>query len=92
MLRQEPQNGFAKVHLAFIIKTTDHDYARSIPLFQEGIASNMTGVIDGRFFFHLGDALYRTGQPDEVLNALPLWSLLLAIVDRFPNLFIYAKP
>ena len=67
VLRQDPTNGFALVHLGFIVKTGDHDYAGAIPLLQQGIASNVPGVIDGRFFFHLGDALFRTGQHDEVV-------------------------
>ena len=66
VLRQEPKNGFALVHLGFIVKTGDRDYTAAIPLLQQGIASNVPGVIDGRFFFHLGDALFRTGQHDEV--------------------------
>lgn len=67
VLRQDPENGFALVHLGFIVKTSDQDYDRAIPLLQQGIASNASGVIDGRFFFHLGDALFRTGQHDEVV-------------------------
>jgi len=66
VLSQEPKNGFALVHLGFIMKTGDRDYTAAIPLLQKGIASNVPGVIDGRFFFHLGDALFRTGQHDEV--------------------------
>jgi len=70
VLRNDPTNGFALVHLGFIVKTTDHDYAGAVPLLQEGIASNASGVIDGRFFFHLGDALYRTGQHNEVVESI----------------------
>lgn len=70
MLSKDPKNGFAKVHMGFIVKTGDRDYAGAIPLLQEGIASNVTGVIDGRFFFHLGDALFRTGQEDEVIETV----------------------
>ena len=52
--------------MGFIIKTTDLDDEASIPYLREGIATEETGVIDGRFFFHLGDALFRTGKHDEV--------------------------
>ena len=78
VLRQDPENGFAKVHFGFIVKTVDRDYAGAIPLLQQGIASNASGVIDGRFFFHLGDALFRTGQHDEVIEnvLLPVLCLL----------------
>ena len=77
VLRQEPKNGFALVHLGFIVKTSDHDYAGAIPLLQDGIASDAPGVIDGRFFFHLGDALYRTGQHDEVADIVLATVLVL---------------
>jgi len=70
VLIQEPTNGFALVHLGFIVKTADRDYAGAIPLLQQGIASNVPDVIDGRFFFHLGDALFRMGQHDEVLREM----------------------
>ena len=77
VLRKDPKNGFAMVHLGFIVKTGDRDYAGAIPLLQDGIASNVPGVIDGRFFFHLGDALFRTGQHDEVTETVvsTLWSI-----------------
>jgi len=65
-LRQDPKNGFALVHLGFIVKTGDRDYTTAIPLLRDGIASNVPGVIDGRFFLQLGDALFRTGQHSEV--------------------------
>ena len=61
------------------MKTGDHDYARAIPLLQQGIASNVSGVIDGRFFFHLGDALFRTGRHDEVVETVCVcWQLVLS--------------
>lgn len=66
VLRQDPKNGFALVHLGFIVKTGDRDYTTAIPLLRDGIASNVPGVIDGRFFLQLGDALFRTGQHNEV--------------------------
>jgi len=70
VLKKDPKNGFALVHLGFIVKTSDRDYAGAIPLLQEGIASNVSGVIDSRFFYHLGDALFRTGQHDEVTETV----------------------
>jgi len=76
VLRQDPKNGFALVHLGFIVKTGDRDYAGAIPLLQDGIASNDPGVIDGRFFFHLGDALFRIGQHDEVVDSLSTYLLV----------------
>ena len=65
VLEIEPNNGFAKVHLGFIVQTSDNDPASAIDLMRDGIASNEPGVIDGRFFFHLGDALQRLGRKEE---------------------------
>lgn len=65
-LAKDPEDGFAKVHYGFIVKSVDHKYEDAIPYLREGINTNASGVIDGRFFFHLGDALHRTGKPDEV--------------------------
>jgi len=79
VLRQDAKNGFALVHLGFIVKTSDRDYAGAIPLLQEGISSNVPGVIDGRFFFHLGDALFRTGQHDEVLEIILLTAYIIVV-------------
>lgn len=77
VLNRDKQNGFAMVHLGFIVKTIDRNYEDSIPLLQYGIATNAPGVIDGRFFFHLGDALYRTDRHEEVRGTpLPEFSFI----------------
>lgn len=62
----DPNNGFAKSHLGFIIKTDHLRYNEAIPLLREGITSGEAGADDGRFYFHLGDAFTRIGKPDEV--------------------------
>ena len=62
----DPTNGFAKSHLGFILKTDHLRYVEAIPLLREGISSGHAGADDGRFYFHLGDALTRVGKPDEV--------------------------
>ena len=59
-------DGFAKVHLGFIIKTHDNDARKAIPLLKAGIESRAEGTKDGRFYFHLGDAYQRTNQTDLV--------------------------
>ncbi|XP_023236096.1 aspartyl/asparaginyl beta-hydroxylase-like isoform X2 [Centruroides sculpturatus] len=68
VLQRHPDNGFAKVHYGFILKTEDNDYPAAIKYLSEGIATRESGVIDGRFFFHLGDALNRIGKPKEAMN------------------------
>lgn len=66
VLKQDPNNGFAKVHYGFILKTERNDLDGGIKYMSEGIATKEPGVTDGRFYLHLGDALQRTGQNDEV--------------------------
>ncbi len=78
MLARDSSNGFAMVHLGFILKTTDTDYERAVPMLKTGIATNEPGVIDGRFFFHLGDAQYRLGKVKEVRGVPDGWGLYKA--------------
>ncbi|XP_051577012.1 aspartyl/asparaginyl beta-hydroxylase-like isoform X2 [Myxocyprinus asiaticus] len=61
VLAAVPNNGFAKVHYGFILKS-ENKIAESIPYLREGLESGEPGTDDGRFYFHLGDALQRTGD------------------------------
>lgn len=54
-----PENGFALVHYGFIVKTADNNMEEGANLLMKGIQTKEDGVIDGMFFFHLGDALNR---------------------------------
>lgn len=56
-----PGDGFAKVHYGFILKS-ENKIAESIPYLKEGLESGEPGTDDGRFYFHLGDALQRVGD------------------------------
>uniref|UniRef100_A0A674AIL7 Aspartyl/asparaginyl beta-hydroxylase-like n=1 Tax=Salmo trutta TaxID=8032 RepID=A0A674AIL7_SALTR len=56
-----PSNGFAKVHYGFILKS-ENKIAASIPFLRDGLESGDPGTDDGRFYFHLGDALQRMGD------------------------------
>ncbi len=71
MLDRDAENGFALVHMGFILKTTDTNYEQAVPLLKRGIESDAPGVIDGRFFFHLGDAQYRLGNHTAVRSRIP---------------------
>ncbi|KAK3088658.1 hypothetical protein FSP39_022013 [Pinctada imbricata] len=62
VLTTDSSNGFAKVHIGFIIKTHDNDASKAIPYLREGVDSGAEGTNDGRFYFHLGDAYQRTNQ------------------------------
>lgn len=64
-----PNDGFALVHMGFIVKS-ESKYEEAIPLLQRGIASREPGTNDSRFYFHLGDAFYRTGKHTEVQNMI----------------------
>uniref|UniRef100_A0A3Q3RAF4 Uncharacterized protein n=1 Tax=Monopterus albus TaxID=43700 RepID=A0A3Q3RAF4_MONAL len=61
VLAVDPGNGFAKVHYGFILKS-ENKIAESIPYLKEGLESGDPGTDDGRFYFHLGDALQRVGD------------------------------
>ncbi|XP_034999145.2 aspartyl/asparaginyl beta-hydroxylase isoform X1 [Hippoglossus stenolepis] len=61
VLEAAPGNGFAKVHYGFILKS-ENKIAESIPYLKEGLESGEPGTDDGRFYFHLGDALQRAGD------------------------------
>ncbi|KAM9839263.1 aspartyl/asparaginyl beta-hydroxylase-like isoform 2-T2 [Aulostomus maculatus] len=58
VLAVAPGDGFAKVHYGFILKS-ENKIAESIPYLKEGLETGEPGTDDGRFYFHLGDALQR---------------------------------
>lgn len=68
ILEKWPNDGFALVHQGFILKTTDNKLEEAVNYLKKGIATNDTGVIDGRFYFHLGDALERLGKHNEAVQ------------------------
>ncbi|XP_020944989.1 aspartyl/asparaginyl beta-hydroxylase isoform X16 [Sus scrofa] len=63
VLNVTPNDGFAKVHYGFILKA-QNKIAESIPYLKEGIESGHPGTDDGRFYFHLGDAMQRVGNKE----------------------------
>uniref|UniRef100_A0A2K6G6J8 Aspartate beta-hydroxylase n=1 Tax=Propithecus coquereli TaxID=379532 RepID=A0A2K6G6J8_PROCO len=63
VLSVTPDDGFAKVHYGFILKA-QNKIAESIPYLKEGIESGAPGTDDGRFYFHLGDAMQRVGNKE----------------------------
>ncbi|CAH2285284.1 aspartyl asparaginyl beta-hydroxylase isoform X4 [Pelobates cultripes] len=64
VLAIDSNNGFAKVHYGFILKT-DNKIAESVPYLKDGLESEEPGTDDGRFYFHLGDAYQRIGNKEE---------------------------
>ncbi|XP_069477204.1 aspartyl/asparaginyl beta-hydroxylase isoform X4 [Ambystoma mexicanum] len=63
VLSLAPNDGFAKVHYGFILKA-QNQIEESIPYLKEGLESGDPGTDDGRFYFHLGDAMQRVGNPE----------------------------
>ncbi|KAM8822062.1 LOW QUALITY PROTEIN: aspartyl/asparaginyl beta-hydroxylase-like [Synchiropus picturatus] len=61
VLASPPDDGFAKVHYGFILKS-ENKIVESIPYLREGLESDDPGTDDGRFYFHLGEALQRVGD------------------------------
>ncbi|ROT70854.1 hypothetical protein C7M84_010873 [Penaeus vannamei] len=65
VLEKWPEDGFAQVHYGFVLKTTYNNNTGGIEYMQKGISSGAEGTQDGRFYFHLGDALQREGKTEE---------------------------
>lgn len=68
VLERWPGSGFAQVHYGFILKTTYNDYQNGALWMLSGIATREDGVVDGRFYFQLGDALTRLGRHQQALQ------------------------
>ncbi|KAL4217936.1 hypothetical protein ACF0H5_022675 [Mactra antiquata] len=64
ILDKNPKDGFSLVHLGFILKTVDLNYEEGSRLLQEGIDTQEHGTVDGRFYYHLGDAYMRINRTD----------------------------
>ncbi|XP_058054376.1 aspartyl/asparaginyl beta-hydroxylase isoform X2 [Anopheles bellator] len=59
------EDGFALVHYGFVLKTHDQNMELAAQYLREGIDTGHEGTQDGRFYFHLGDALQRLGRTGE---------------------------
>jgi len=69
-LKRNPDNGFAAAHLGFVLKS-EGDLAGGAELLGRGIASGQEGAAQGKFYYHLGEALQRLGrkaESDKVFN------------------------
>ncbi|KAH9513736.1 hypothetical protein Btru_041970 [Bulinus truncatus] len=65
VLVKNPNSGFAKAHLGFILKAKDNRLEEAVKLLKEGIETQEPGTVDGRFYLHLGDSLIRLGREAE---------------------------
>nr|XP_023017025.1 aspartyl/asparaginyl beta-hydroxylase [Leptinotarsa decemlineata] len=68
VLAKWPDDGVALVHYGFILKTADNKLNSAVKYLKRGILTREKGVLDGRFFFHLGDALTRLGKTEEAMK------------------------
>jgi aspartate beta-hydroxylase len=62
------KNTIALCHYAFILKQFENKMNESIEYFRQCLLSREKSVMDGRFFYHLGDALQRSNRTSEVIN------------------------
>ncbi|KAG5879021.1 hypothetical protein JTB14_009659 [Gonioctena quinquepunctata] len=67
VLAKWPDDGFALVHYGFILKTANK-LEEAIFYLERGIRTGDEGALDGRFYFHLGDALSRLGKTEEAMK------------------------
>lgn len=78
-------DGFALVHYGFVVKNLDKDMEQAVQYLREGIETGHEGTHDGRFYFHLGDALQRLGKQQEALDVYrqgALKKLFLSMYQR----------
>lgn len=84
LLKEHPMDGYALVHLGFILKLEGSTNTNSIDekeqkriketlekgadFLRKGISTKDTGVMEGKFYFHLGDALRRLGRTVDADN------------------------
>ena len=73
VLNKSPNNPFALVHYGFILKQIDRKVTESIDYLKRGIDSLDKSIMDGKLFYHLGDALQRVNKSEEV-KKIPLLS------------------
>ena len=66
VLNRSPNDSVALVHYGFILKQIDKKVNESIDYLKRGIDSEDKRVMNGRFFYHLGDALQRANRNEEV--------------------------
>ena len=71
--------------MGFIYKTSDNNLEKAVPMLLDALSSNDPSVLDGRFYFHLGDALQRVGNKTEVSEVY----LCLSDTDGFAINIIY---
>ncbi|XP_031337006.1 aspartyl/asparaginyl beta-hydroxylase isoform X3 [Photinus pyralis] len=67
ILLKWPNDGFAMVNYGFILKRYDLSLKEAVKYLKKGISTRDPGVIDGRFYYHLGDALIRLGRNEEAM-------------------------
>ncbi|XP_012278520.1 aspartyl/asparaginyl beta-hydroxylase-like [Orussus abietinus] len=84
-LIQWPNDGLALVHYGFILKIESKDLINAVEYLQAGIQTGDEGTADGRFYFHLGDALVRlerSSEAEEVHKAGARKGLFLSSYQR----------
>ena len=78
ILRRWPQNGLALVNYGFALKFKG-DLARAVDFLRRGIDTREPGTQDGRFYYHLGDALQKLKRDTEAMRVCPIWNHLFEL-------------
>ncbi|KAL8182088.1 UNVERIFIED_CONTAM: hypothetical protein K2H54_042963 [Gekko kuhli] len=84
VLNLAPNDGFAKVHYGFILKA-ENKIAESIPYLKEGLESGDPGTDDGRFYFHLGDAMQRVGNKEVEFDLFEVYLKKKTVCGKEPG-------
>ena len=75
ILSKWPNDGMALVHYGFVLKLKGN-LTEAIDFLRRGINTQETGTQDGRFYFHLGDALQKLRRNSEAMQV----SLLIFLI------------
>ena len=65
VVRQTPDNCYAKAHLGFLLYEGGQ-YEAALPLLMEGLRRDKSIQNNGRFYLYAGEALSRLNRSDEV--------------------------
>lgn len=67
ILLKWPNDGVALVHYGFVLKQ-EGELSRAVDFFERGINTSEPGTQDGRFYFHMGDALQRLKRDTDAMK------------------------
>ena len=63
-MEKDPNDGYARLYLGYIMKQVDKDFGRSLDLMKSGLVA--IPLTDLKFYIELGESLTRAGRHNEV--------------------------